>query len=141
MADGRFRPGMSGNLSGRPAGAANRLPTQAKEIVLKAVDLMGGAERLAAWAFESPENERALWLEVLPRLLPKVVDASLDVDTGPRTKQVCLYLVSPAGVVIDENGREARDENGLPVMDPVFLSCTGGPRAGPSTERDLSAAA
>src|SRR3954454_8213852 len=105
MADGRFRPGMSGNLSGRPAGAANKLPTQAKEIVLTAVDILGGAERLAAWARESPDNERALWLEVLPRLLPKVVDASLDVDAGPRTKEIELYLVSPTGVVVDAEGR------------------------------------
>src|SRR3954464_15122208 len=73
MADGRFRPGVSGNLSGRPAGAGNKLPTQAKEIVLSAASIMGGAERLASWASESTENERAFWLEVLPRLLPKVV--------------------------------------------------------------------
>src|SRR4051794_9727460 len=71
MADGRFRPGVSGNLSGRPAGAGNKLPTQAKEILLQAVDIMGGAARLAAWAKESPENERDLWLALFPRVLPR----------------------------------------------------------------------
>src|SRR3954471_11513114 len=118
MADGRFRPGMSGNLSGRPAGAANKLPTQAKEIVLTAVDILGGANRLAEWARESPDNERALWLEVLPRLLPKQIDTTVDVDTGPRTKEVQLYLVSPTGAIVDPEGRETLDENGRVIRDP-----------------------
>src|SRR4051812_42218236 len=101
MADGRFRPGMSGNLSGRPAGAGNKLPTQAKEILLQAVDIMGGAARLAEWAKASPENERDLWLVVFPRLLPKQIDTTVDVDTGPRPREVHHYLVSPAGTVVD----------------------------------------
>jgi len=116
---------VSGNLSGRPAGAGNKLPTQAKEILLQAVDIMGGANRLAEWARASPENERDLWLVVFPRLLPKQINTTVDVDTGPRTKAVELYLVSPTGAIVDPEGRETLDGDGRVIRDPLFCELNG----------------
>lgn len=31
---------------------------------------LGGAERLTIWAQEAPENERAFWATIYPKLLP-----------------------------------------------------------------------
>ena len=48
--------GVGGNPSGRPAGALGRVPAAAKDIILNSMSLVGGAERLAAWALESPRT-------------------------------------------------------------------------------------
>ena len=37
--------------------------------------MVGGAERLAAWVQESPENEKAFWTTIYPKLLPLQVNA------------------------------------------------------------------
>ena len=39
-----------------------------------AADSLGGAERLAEWAAESPENEATFWRHIYPRLLPSGVN-------------------------------------------------------------------
>lgn len=55
---------------GRPKGALNRHTRAAKEIIEMAVDKLGGAERLTEWAKEDPQNEKAFWSQIFPKLLP-----------------------------------------------------------------------
>lgn len=64
----------SGNLTrkgrGRPKGSVNKTTATAKEIIAQASDMLGGVDRLVAWAKEAPENERAYWAQIFPKLLP-----------------------------------------------------------------------
>lgn len=41
---------------------------------------MGGGTRLEAWAREAPENEKAFWTSIYPKLLPLQVTGK---DGGP----------------------------------------------------------
>lgn len=62
---------------GRPKGSKNKTTALAKEAIAAAADTLGGAERLAAWAREAPENERAFWTTIYTKLMPH------QVETGP----------------------------------------------------------
>lgn len=55
---------------GRPTGSQNKVTRAAKEAIALAAENLGGVERLTAWAQESPENERAFWVNVYPKLIP-----------------------------------------------------------------------
>lgn len=55
---------------GRPKGAQNKTTKAAKEMIAECADRLGGVERMVAWAQEAPENERAFWATVYPKLLP-----------------------------------------------------------------------
>ena len=55
---------------GRPKGARNKTTATAKAIIEETADNLGGAERMTAWAREAPENERAFWTTIYPKLLP-----------------------------------------------------------------------
>ena len=61
---------------GRPKGAKNKTTTIAKDAIATAAEDLGGSERLTAWAREAPENERAFWATIYPKLLPLQVDGS-----------------------------------------------------------------
>jgi hypothetical protein len=65
---------------GRPKGALNRTTASAKEAIAHAADMLGGADRLVAWAQEDPANERAFWATIYPKLLPLQVSGE---DGGP----------------------------------------------------------
>jgi hypothetical protein len=59
---------------GRQLGTVNRLTRSCREAIEFASDALGGAERLAEWAAESPENEGVFWRNIYPRLLPSSVN-------------------------------------------------------------------
>jgi hypothetical protein len=63
---GRFGKGNPG----KPKGAISKTTKSAKEAIALAAEGLGGADRLIAWAQESPENERAFWVNVYPKLIP-----------------------------------------------------------------------
>lgn len=58
------------NPKGRPKGAKDKLGRTAKEAIEFAAQRVGGPQRLAKWIEESPENERAFWTTIYPKLLP-----------------------------------------------------------------------
>jgi hypothetical protein len=64
----------NGNLkrqgAGRPKGSINKTTAAAKSVIEEAAEKLGGAGRLLAWAKEAPENERAFWATIYPKLLP-----------------------------------------------------------------------
>lgn len=55
---------------GRQKGTPNKLTTTVKQAIEQAAENLGGPARLAAWAQESPENERVFWTSIYPKLLP-----------------------------------------------------------------------
>ncbi len=64
----------NGNLAarkgaGRPKGSVNKVSAAAKSVIEEAVAGLGGAPRLLKWAEEAPENERAFWTTIFPKLL------------------------------------------------------------------------
>lgn len=63
---GRFGKGNPG----KPKGALSKTTKTAKEAIALAAEKLGGADRLVAWAKEAPENERAFWATIYPKLLP-----------------------------------------------------------------------
>lgn len=71
----------NGNLTkrgaGRPKGSRNKTTATAKAIIEEAADRLGGANRMVAWAQEAPENERAFWATIYPKLLPLQVNAEV----------------------------------------------------------------
>ena len=73
---------VDGNLkrkgAGRPKGSVNKTTAAAKSVIEEAAAGLGGAERLLAWAQEAPENERAFWATIYPKLLPLQVNGSGD---------------------------------------------------------------
>lgn len=56
--------------AGRPKGSVNKTTKAAKDALAEAAEKLGGVDRLVAWAKEDPQNERAFWATVWPKLLP-----------------------------------------------------------------------
>src|SRR3990167_608469 len=63
---------------GRPKGSVNKTTKAAKDVIAKAAEDLGGADRLLTWCKEAPENERAFWSSIYPKLLPFTVDGDAD---------------------------------------------------------------
>lgn len=63
---------------GRPKGALNKTTTAAKEAIALAAERLGGTDRLVEWAKEDPQNERAFWASIYPKLLPLTVGGDPD---------------------------------------------------------------
>ena len=55
---------------GRPKGVPNKLTASVKEAIEAAAQGLGGGTRLEEWAREAPENEKAFWTVIYPKLLP-----------------------------------------------------------------------
>lgn len=58
---------------GRPKGSPNKLGKAAKEVIAAAAEELGGQSRLVAWAKEDPQNEKAFWASIYPKLLPLTI--------------------------------------------------------------------
>jgi len=76
---------------GRQKGTPNKTTAIAKEAIAHAAEALGGQKRLAQWAQESPENERAFWVQVYPKLLPLQVTGD---GGGPLAHSVTVEFVS-----------------------------------------------
>src|SRR5215218_158077 len=64
------------NSGGRPKGTPNKTTQTVKAIIEEAIGAVGGAQRLAEWARENPQNEYAFWVNIVPRLLPRIIEGS-----------------------------------------------------------------
>lgn len=64
-----FQPGNPG----RPKGTKNKVGQAAKSVIAEAAEALGGTKRLVEWAQEAPENERAFWATIYPKLIPHEV--------------------------------------------------------------------
>jgi len=79
--------------SGRPKGSVNKLHAEAKDAIADAARGLGGARRLATWAKESPENERAFWVSIYPKLIPLQVGG--DPNGAPIVTEIIQRIVRP----------------------------------------------
>jgi hypothetical protein len=55
---------------GRQKGTPNKMTATARDAIAIAASELGGHGRLVEWAKESPENERAFWVQIYPKLVP-----------------------------------------------------------------------
>lgn len=69
---GRFGKGNPG----KPKGAKSKTTRTAMEAIAFAAEELGGAQRLAEWAREAPENEKVFWGTIYPKLLPLQVSGT-----------------------------------------------------------------
>ena len=117
---------------GRQLGTVNRLTRSCREAIEFAFDALGGADRLAQWAAESPENEAAFWRNIYPRLLPSSVNVlalqKQQQSVVPRGKEQILQRFE------ELHGLEGRrlfegfmaqlknleQQNGLPASPPLL---------------------
>lgn len=67
--DARFKNGGKPG-PGRPKGLQNKTTQTAKEAIALAAERLGGVDRLVDWCKEDPQNEKAFWSSVYPKLLP-----------------------------------------------------------------------
>lgn len=67
---------------GRPKGSKNKVSAEAKSVIAEAAEGLGGAERLLEWAQSDPQNERAFWATIYPKLLPLTVAGDPDNPLG-----------------------------------------------------------
>jgi len=58
---------------GRPKGSPNKVTAEAKTVIAGAAEALGGMKRLVEWAKSDPQNEKAFWAQVYPKLLPLTV--------------------------------------------------------------------
>ncbi len=63
---------------GRRKGSQNKTTAIAKDAIAQAAEMLGGTERLAAWAKEDVLNERAFWSTIYPKLLPLQIGGTKD---------------------------------------------------------------
>jgi hypothetical protein len=74
MTADKIKNGNTPNRGGRPKGSVNKTTATAKAMIEEAAAGLGGAERMLAWAKEAPENEKAFWTQVFPKLMPLQVN-------------------------------------------------------------------
>ncbi len=119
---------------GRQPGTVNRLTRSCREAIEFASDELGGAERLAQWAAESPENEAAFWRHIYPRLLPSSVNVlalqKLQQQPVLRRKEQILQRFEEQhgpegrrlfeGFIAQLKELELEQQNGLPATPPLL---------------------
>jgi len=62
---------------GRPKGVPNKTTAAAKQVIAEAAERLGGVGRLVEWAKEHPDNEKAFWASIYPKLIPLDVNANV----------------------------------------------------------------
>lgn len=85
---GRFGPGNPG----KPKGATNKTTKTAKEAIALAAEGLGGVNRLITWAQEDPQNERAFWASIYPKLIPVQIAGDED---NPLAHSIKIEFVKP----------------------------------------------
>jgi hypothetical protein len=59
---------------GRKAGTPNKATANAKAAIEEVFEGLGGATALKAWAKASPDNEKAFYIQIWPKILPLQVN-------------------------------------------------------------------
>ena len=82
-----FKPGQSGNPSGRPKGAKDKLARPIKENIEKAFEELGGIEGLVEWGKKNNFNRAKLYGWYFS-MLPSNVDADVSGNIGITLKKI-----------------------------------------------------
>ena len=64
-------------MSGRPS-VPNRVTREVKAVIEDAVKKIGGSQRMVDWAMRSNENETIFWRDIVPKVLPKIIQGDPD---------------------------------------------------------------
>lgn len=83
---------------GRPKGLPNKTTQAAKDAIALAAEALGGTDRLVEWVREHPDNEKAFWVSIYPKLLPLQVNGGLELSGGVEFKQIIVQGVTPKNV-------------------------------------------
>lgn len=70
---------------GRPKGSPNKLSLEMKHLLADAVDQIGGLDRLVEWIKLKPDNEKAFWTTLYPKLINRGVEIEGNIETTNRT--------------------------------------------------------
>ncbi len=80
---------------GRQKGTPNKMTATARDAIATAASELGGSDRLVEWARESPENERAFWVQIYPKLVPVQNELS-GPDGAPLVTEIRLVDLTPS---------------------------------------------
>jgi len=80
---------------GRPKGSPNRVGKAARDVIAEAASRLGGVERMVEWAQEAPENEKAFWTMLYPKLVP-LENYMTGPDGGPIQTSLTVEFVKAA---------------------------------------------
>lgn len=107
---GKRRPPAAG--LGRRKGSRNKIPASVKEMILSALEGVGGQEYLEEQARKNPQA----FLSLLARLLPTEAKLDLDAEIGPPRGGV---IAIPAQFKSVEEWRRAFAPKDTPAPDPA----------------------
>jgi hypothetical protein len=79
---------------GRPKGSQNKLGKAVKEIIASAAEKIGGEDRLVEWVQADPQNERAFWTSIYPKLLPLTLAG--DAENPVAIQTIERRIIKPA---------------------------------------------
>lgn len=66
----KIGPNTGNRGKGRPKGALNKTTRIAKDAIAFVFDELGGAEAMVTWAQSDPDNLKAFYTSIYPKLLP-----------------------------------------------------------------------
>lgn len=92
----KLKNGNTANRRGRPKGSVNKTTATAKAIIQATAEKIGGQERLTAWVLEAPENEKAFWTSIYPKLLPVQVHGAGENGEHTIVNKIVREIVRPA---------------------------------------------
>jgi hypothetical protein len=79
---------------GRKRGVPNKLTIGAKEVIAQVAANIGGVARMTKWVGESPENEKAFWVNIYTKLLPLQLAGDKD-NPIEQVHRIQRVIVSP----------------------------------------------
>ena len=89
MPQNRFKPGESGNPSGRPKGTANKATTEIKEAYINLIH--GNLPEIQGWLNRVAQRDPAKAIDLLLRLSPFVL---------PKKQEVDMNIENPIQIIV-----------------------------------------
>jgi hypothetical protein len=73
---------------GRPKGSMNKTTKTAKEAIEYAFNSLGGSDAFVEWAKSDPDNAKAFYVSIYPKLLPLQVNAEVNATIHKRAEDL-----------------------------------------------------
>ena len=81
----RFRPGESGNPTGRRRGTRNRVTRELRDLIKSFLE-SHFEETIVIWEKANPREKLTFFINLLPYILPRMEKASLDISFDQLTE-------------------------------------------------------
>ena len=98
MPQNRFKPGESGNPSGRPKGTANKATTEIKEAYINLIH--GNLHEIQEWINRVAQRNPEKAFDMLMKLSPFVI---------PKKQEMDLNIENPINIVIPKPKEDSAD--------------------------------